>query len=71
MKRLTYEDYRNLISTLQPQIQQINSLPIPQEERAVLKDELILKHTVGTNYQADSVRYLIWGLMSTIRLTVL
>lgn len=66
MKRLSFEEYTNLIRTLQPQIQQINSLPIPQEERAVLKDELILKCTVGTNYQADSVRYLIWGLMSII-----
>lgn len=66
MKRLSYEDYTNLIRTLQPEIKRINSLPISNEECSVLKDELILKCTVGTNYQADSVRYLIWGLMSII-----
>ena len=67
MKRLSYEDYTNLIRTLQPEIRRINSLPISNEECSVLKDELILKHTVGTNYQADSVRYLIWGLMCQIK----
>lgn len=67
MKRLSYKDYTNLINTLQPQIQKINSLPISNAECSVLKDELILKHTVGTNYQADSVRYLIWGLMCIIK----
>jgi hypothetical protein len=67
MKRLSYEEYCKLISTLHPQIQKIRFLPISSAERAVLKDELILKHTVGTNYQADSVRYLIMGLMRTIK----
>lgn len=67
MKRLSYKDYTNLIRTLQPEIKRINSLPISNAECSVLKDELILKHTVGTNYQADSVRYLIWGLMCLIK----
>lgn len=66
MKRLSYEEYCKLINSLQPQIRQINSLPISNEERVVLKEELILKCTVGTNYQADSVRYLIWGLICQI-----
>ena len=67
MKRLSYKDYTNLIRTLQPEIQRINSLPISHTECSVLKDELILKHTVGTNYQADSVRYLIWGLICIVK----
>lgn len=67
MKRLSYKDYCKLISTLRPEIRRINSLPVSKTECSVLKDELILKHTVGTNYQADSVRYLIWGLMDLIK----
>lgn len=67
MKRLSYKEYCKLISTLQPEIRRINYLPISNEERVVLKNELILKCTVGTNYQADSVQYLIRGLMITIK----
>ncbi|VVY12106.1 Uncharacterised protein [Escherichia coli] len=67
MKRLSYEDYRKIRGMLRPEIQRINSLPISNAECSVLKDELILKHTVGTNYQADSVRYLIWGLICIIK----
>ncbi|GCJ80751.1 hypothetical protein BvCmsB5655_03608 [Escherichia coli] len=67
MKRLSYKDYSKLISTLQPEIRRINYLPISNEERVVLKNELILKRTVGTNYQDNSVRDLIRGLMITIK----
>lgn len=67
MKRLSYEEYCELISTLKPQIRKINYLPISHNDCAVLKDELILKHTVGINYQADSIRYLIMGLMRIIK----
>lgn len=67
MKRLSYKDYSKLISTLQPEIRKINYLPISNEERVVLKNELILKRTVGTNYQDNSVCDLIRGLMITIK----
>ncbi|UTS53669.1 hypothetical protein UES1_301 [Escherichia phage UE-S1] len=67
MKILSYKDYSKLISALQPEIRRINSLPVSNAECTVLKKELILKRTVGTNYQDNSVRDLIRGLMNTIK----